>query len=208
MVKRKQSGSNTLEAIFLRLQELVLANSGEDEFEEIFKLLIAKIWDERTGAGLFHSDGSDAEIASRMAMLLRRVNDAWPGVLPVAATCLTPEHLSVCVNALEARSLGDASLESLDGFFEFLVARAVKGAKGQFFTPRHVIEFCIRMLKPQADEKVLDPACGSGGFLWHALGFVRKHAAAGCDHQVARAYAKQNLWGLISTPVLCVSPEP
>ena len=40
--------------------------------------------------------------------------------------------------------------------------------KGQFFTPRHVVEMCVRMLNPTQMEFVLDPACGSGGFLLHA----------------------------------------
>ena len=49
MAKRHGNKIGDFESLFLRLEELVLANSGEDEFEEVFKLLVAKLWDERTG---------------------------------------------------------------------------------------------------------------------------------------------------------------
>ena len=192
MAKRKGSTSGTLESIFLRLEELVLANSGEDEFEEIFKLLIAKIWDERKRTGLFRAGGSDQEVAARISTLLKQVDIEWPGIVPAAAPRLTPEHLHVCVAALESHAVGNDTLEALDGFFEFLVARAAKGAKGQFFTPRHVIELCIRMIEPQPHETVLDPACGSGGFLIHALHFVGRSLASPAS---LTDYARGCLWG-------------
>ena len=49
MAKRHWNREGDLESMFLHLEELVLANSGEDEFEEVFKLLVAKLWDERVG---------------------------------------------------------------------------------------------------------------------------------------------------------------
>ena len=48
----------------------------------------------------------------------------------------------------------------------------MKGNKGQYFTPRHVVKMCIDILKPQDRENVFDPACGSGGFLVGALDYV------------------------------------
>jgi hypothetical protein len=57
----------------------------------------------------------------------------------------------------------------MDGFF--------KGDFGQFFTPREIIDFAVHMLSPKQDELVLDPACGSGGFLLHALDYVRQQAS-------------------------------
>jgi type I restriction enzyme M protein len=51
-----------------------------------------------------------------------------------------------------------------------------KGDFGQYFTPRELIAFAVEMMKPQRDEFILDPACGSGGFLLHALEYVRREA--------------------------------
>jgi type I restriction enzyme M protein len=161
--------SKELGSVFQRLEELLLAGSGEDEFEETFTLLIAKLWDERSGGGRFRARGDGKKTLAAVKELLREAEAAWPGALePGQVPRLRPEHLEVCVEALQPHALLGASLDVLDGFFEALVARASKGAKGQFFTPRHVVELCARVVRPRAGEAVLDPACGSGGFLLHA----------------------------------------
>src|SRR6266540_4347437 len=135
MAKRHANRVGNLESLFLRLEELVLANSGEDEFEEVFKLLIAKIWDERTSeAPRFRVMDTETETKAAVTELLHEANKAWPGVLDVLEPALTPEHLAVCVAALAKHKISDQGLEVLDGFFEFLVAKGAKGAKGQFFT--------------------------------------------------------------------------
>lgn len=82
------------------------------------------------------------------------------------------------VDALLAPAL--SRVDALDAVFEALVSRVSKGQKGQFFTPRHVVDFVIRMLAPRAREVVVDPACGSGAFLAHARAHA-KVAAWGCD---------------------------
>ncbi len=87
----------------------------------------------------------------------------------------------------------DAGFEVMDGFFEFLVSRVRKGAKGQYFTPRHVVEMCIQMLRPGKDETLLDPACGSAGFLIHGLNHVR--ATFHLDEDALQRYCAAKLWG-------------
>jgi type I restriction enzyme M protein len=195
MSKRHSNHVGNLESLFLRLEELVLANSGADEFEEIYKLLIAKLWDERTGKERrFKSHDSEAQTARAIIALMREAQAGWPGTLDAGSVpALTPEHLHVCVEALARHTLSDAGLEVMDSFFEFLVARGAKGAKGQYFTPRHVVEFCVRMLRPGAKETVIDPACGSGGFLIHALNFVRREHRL--TEAAVRKYAGAKLWG-------------
>ncbi len=195
MAKRHSNVVGSLESLFLRLEELVLANSGEDEFEEIYKLLIAKLWAERSGkAARFHAAEDEGETTRAVTALLREAEAGWPGVLePGSVSRLTPEHLNVCVEALAKHTISDAGLSVMDSFFEFLVARAAKGAKGQFFTPRYVIEFCVRMLRPKENETVLDPACGSGGFLIHALNYARREHRL--DDATLSRYASAQIWG-------------
>src|SRR5487761_1197817 len=55
MAKRHTNQVGDLQSMFLHLEELVLANSGENEFEEVFKLLVAKLWDERCATTLFRA---------------------------------------------------------------------------------------------------------------------------------------------------------
>ena len=68
------------------------------------------------------------------------------------------EHLeSINFSATDLDTKGVAFERFLDGFF--------KGDFGQYFTPREIIQFCVAMMPPQADDYVLDTSCGSGGFL-------------------------------------------
>jgi type I restriction enzyme M protein len=195
MAKRHANQIGNLESLFLRLEELVLANSGEDEFEEVFKLLIAKIWDERTSeVPRFRVMDCETETKEAVIKLLHEANRAWPGVLDVLEPALTPEHLSVCVAALAKHKISDQGLEVLDGFFEFLVAKGAKGAKGQFFTPRYVIELCVRMLRPTVNDTILDPACGSGGFLIHVFNYVKAIADLSTPAAIRR-YCEANIFG-------------
>ncbi len=184
-----------LESLFLRLEELVLANSGEDEFEEIFKLLLAKLWDERSGSPTrFRVHSKESETAEAICSLLREAAKAWPGmILDALQPALSPEHLEVCVEALARHTIAGEDLQVMDGFFEFLVSRTAKGAKGQYFTPRHVVELCVRMMRPSSGHTILDPACGSGGFLIHALNYVR--SSEHMSHFEVQAFCENNLWG-------------
>lgn len=195
MAKRHRSQVGNLQSLFLRLEELVLANSGQDEFDEIFKLVIAKLFDEKFNSSSdFRLSDSPADVFQRVTGLLRRAENRWPGILPpLPEPGLTPEHLSVCVGELAQHSIVTGSLESFDEFFEFLVARTAKGNKGQYFTPRHVVEMCVRLVDPGPDDIVGDPACGSGGFLVHALQHVRRKLDN--DAELTARYAAQSIWG-------------
>lgn len=193
MAKRHQNQEGNLESMFLRIEELVLANSGEDEFEEVFKLLIAKLWDEYSEQSKFHVHKSAESTAMAVTELMREAQQAWSGILDEAKPRLTKEHLCVCVDALARHNISNDSLEVIDNFFEFIVAKTAKGAKGQYFTPRYVIELCVRMLCPKSTETIVDPACGSGGFLLHILRYI--HIKEGLDRDSLKLFCKDKLWG-------------
>ena len=195
MAKRHSNEIGNLESIFLRLEELILANSGEDEFEEVFKLVIAKIFDERSHEEKrFAIQESTTETSRVINLLLREANAVWPGILIETQSNLTPEHLAVCVDALTRHTISNDHMDILDAFFEFMVSKDSKGAKGQFFTPRHVIELCVKMMSPKQHEIIMDPACGSGGFLVHTLNHVCKNSRCGYSQHVKK-FCDSNLWG-------------
>ena len=62
-----------------------------------------------------------------------------------------------CITEADRDAVGDA--------FEIFIGPALRGSEGQFFTPRNVVKMIVDIINPDADELVLDPACGSGGFL-------------------------------------------
>ena len=61
--------------------------------------------------------------------------------------------------------------------FETFLGNYFKGDMGQYFTPRELVEFMVTMVTPHHEQKILDPACGSGGFLLHAMDYIRKEAS-------------------------------
>src|SRR5262249_7437364 len=107
---------------------------------------------------------------------------------------LENDALRLCVSALEPVSLAHSDLEVMDAAFEYLVNPEQKGQKGQYFTPRPVVKMAVHMLEPQDGERVIDPACGSGGFLIHSLLSV-KEANGLADAEVYK-YANENLFGV------------
>lgn len=175
MSKRHKSRAGDLQSLFMRLEELVLANSGQDEFQEIFKLTIAKLYDECfSKKPLFKYDGDAQKTFASVSELLRKAESKWPGVLPaLPEPRLTAEHLAICVQELQRHVLTDDGLQVLDEFFEFIVSKTAKGNKGQYFTPRHLVEMCVRIVDPKPGELIADPACGSGGFLMHSFRHMR-----------------------------------
>ncbi len=87
------------------------------------------------------------------------------------------------VKLLERYNLSDTS-EDIKGIaFERFLGRTFRGEIGQFFTPRTIVEFMIRMLDPQESEVVCDPASGSGGFLIRFFEIVRQKVLADADRE-------------------------
>ncbi|MFC1583338.1 class I SAM-dependent DNA methyltransferase [Candidatus Neomarinimicrobiota bacterium] len=186
------------------LEELVLADSGKDEFNEIFKLIFAKIWDEkeaqenRKDKTVEFSKALDPGITyDRINNLFHKACEEWPGIFKEGDDIeLAQRHLQVCVGPIEGVRLLGSNLRIMDDAFEYLLPTEAKKKKGQFFTPRHVVEMCVRMLNPKRNEFVIDPACGSGGFLLHAMDWC--YAATDNTERELRKhkYAAKYLWGI------------
>jgi type I restriction enzyme M protein len=186
------------------LEELVLADSGVDEFNEIFKLIFAKIWDEkealekRKDQVVEFRKSLDPEITyDRINTLFKKASSEWAGIFDENEDIkLRKDHLAVCVGPIEGVRLMGSNLRIMDDAFEYLLPTEAKKKKGQFFTPRHVVEMCVRMLNPKKNEFVMDPACGSGGFLLHAMDWC--YPAKSSDDRFKRKhnYAAKYLWGI------------
>ena len=82
---------------------------------------------------------------------------------------LDPDSLVYVVGELQNYCILDADRDAIGDAFEVFIGPALRGSEGQFFTPRNVIQMMIDILDPEPGESILDPACGSGGFLIVAL---------------------------------------
>ncbi len=203
----------SLKDIILELEDEVLANAGVDIFEEMFKLIFTKLYDEMESADdriMIERDFarmkrrfpelSDKEIIKKLweenqgninnyrklefrsrgdahhtkeviNKLFDRAKRKWPGIFePGEPLRITDEnHLQICVGALQNVKLFNSNLQVIDEAFEYLVNKSAKGEKGQYFTPRNVIDMIVYMMNPQPHEYVIDTAAGSCGFTVHTL---------------------------------------
>lgn len=172
----------SLQKLIKEMEDEVLANAGVDVFEECFKLIFIKLFDELESARNkkrdleFRNYGeSDSQLKEKIKVLFDKAKEKWVGVFNNDEKInLSPSHLSVCVSSLQNVKLFNSNLEVIDDAFEYLVNKSSKGEKGQYFTPRYVIDMCVKMLNPKEHETVIDTASGSCGFPIHACFYVWK----------------------------------
>lgn len=164
--------SSALPDAVARIEHMILSHTGQDVFEEVLKLLFAKLYDEvsNTDRLRFRPLGTAEETSEVVNRLFAEAKSVWPGVLPTEHRLQLPVTTThEAVVELYRLSLTNSSLSILDAVLERLLTRAAKGAMGQYFTPRNVVACCVDVLAPGPEELVLDPACGSGGFLVAAI---------------------------------------
>lgn len=174
--ERNSGRARSLRELIVDLENEVLANAGVDVFEEVFKLIFTKLYDEMTchrGTYVhlkFRNSGTAAQVKNKIQSLFDDAKTKWPGVfLDDERIRLSADHLQVCVGSLEEWKLFNSNLDVIDDAFEYLVSKSSKGEKGQYFTPRWVIDMCVKMLNPQEVESVIDTAAGSAGFTVHSM---------------------------------------
>lgn len=179
LVAYNETQNFNLKTIIEDLEELVLANSGVDSFNEIFKLIYAKLYDEFEAENAWNGELKfksyvSAEVTGKeIHNLFERAKKEWKDIFDgLDYIKLKPEHLDICVPKLEKVKLFGNNLRIIDEAFEYLIPEASKSKKGQYFTPRIIIDTCVKMLNPTNEEYVLDPSCGSAGFLVHNMQYV------------------------------------
>lgn len=193
--KLTQTGKS-LKDLVTEMEDEVLANAGVDVFEEVFKLIFAKLFDEQIGATdkkynlEFRNSGqSDIQLKEKIEKLFKKACSKWEGVFPVDAKInLTPPHLSICVSSLEGVKLFNSNLDVVDEAFEYLMSKSSKGEKGQYFTPRYVIDMCVKMMNPQPHEPIIDTAAGSSGFPVHTIFHVWKNMQLAKNEPVSHLF--------------------
>jgi len=196
-----------LSYIINRLEEMVLAQSGVNVFNEVFKLIYAKLYDEYEAKNIrknyeiyFRQYKEPKRTYEIINELFKKSINKWPDVFnPIEEIELTPDQLQICIPFLETVKFfesGRETLEIIDRAFEHLYAEVSKGQKGQYFTPRNVIKMCVKMLNPKEEEYIIDSACGSGGFLLHTMYWVWNEYLKDTSMDAKREYAGRYLFGI------------
>jgi type I restriction enzyme M protein len=176
-----------LRSVVRQCHHKIFFNLGHDpakSFDELMKIFFLKMYDERVTPKHYEfailPDQPKGEVAGNIRTLFAqavksvRYRDVFttrfskPG--ENISLDLDDETLYFLVQQLQSYSLIEttSTLEGVDikgTVFERMVGSTFRGELGAYFTPRELVEFCVRLVDPGPEGKVLDPACGSGGFL-------------------------------------------
>jgi type I restriction enzyme M protein len=188
--------SDRLLHVFQAIHNHIYANEGlssEQTFAEMMKVLSLKVVDEQQQDShrLFYLKPGELEIGGgdeflmRIRKLEKKTKEEFKGRLVESPPLsLKTETLAFVVSQLQIIDLKNSSRDVKGIAFQKFVSAEHRRGRGQFFTPEQVVDFCVRVLNPRADEIVMDPACGTGGFISQAASYVRqkqpKARATGC----------------------------
>lgn len=156
--------------------------SPPQAFGELCKLIFVKISDEQAKRKLgepyefqIKTHETSKALAGRIRALYDTQKKRDPNVFTETIK-ITDGQIRAIVTHLQEINLSATDLDVKGLAFEQFMDGFFKGDFGQYFTPRDVIRFAVDLVQPTNDDRVLDPACGSGGFLLYAMDAVRVEA--------------------------------
>jgi type I restriction enzyme M protein len=176
--------THNLKATFKAIRNHLAANTvgaTRDEVlaQQLINLIFCKIYDERFTepndivtfrAGV---DEEAKDIKERVLDLFDKVKRKYKEVLDDSDTItLDANSVAYVVGELQNYCLIEAERDIIADAFETFIGHALKGGQGQFFTPRNVVKMMVDVLDPNDEDLIIDPACGSGGFLIESLRHV------------------------------------
>lgn len=176
--------ATNLKSTFRAIRNYLAANAVGITRDEVFaqqliNLIFCKIYDERFTkkdqvvtfrAGV---DEPAKTVKARIEALFKKVKSQYDDVVDLTdEIALDDRSIAYVVGELQLYSLQQSSRDAVGDAFEVFIGPSLKGGQGQFFTPRNVVTMVIDMINPAPGERLIDPACGSGGFLVEGLRHV------------------------------------
>lgn len=180
----KPATSDALLFAFRRCHNYIAGNQGLQKpaaFWELLKLIFCKIHDERhnddiqfyTGANERHGVNGPLKVQKRIDALFTKVKEDYPTIFRQSEILeLKPVVLAYLVTQLQMYSLLESDVDVKGRAYEEIVGSNLRGDRGEFFTPRNICQMAVAMLSPSENQLILDPACGTGGFLITAMNHV------------------------------------
>ncbi len=152
---------------------------------QMINVLFCKVFDEMDKGPEEYVDfrwgyGEDPELAhQRILDLFAAVKDRYGEIFSAAdAIEIDPVNLAYMVGELQNYAITEATRDAIGDAFEVFIGPMLRGEEGQFFTPRNVVQMMVDVLDPKPKERIIDPACGSGGFLIVALEHIWRSVEA------------------------------
>ncbi len=210
--------ASNLSAVFDECHNYIYANEGllkDKIFHEMVKLLVMKLYDERNAAtaqadlqfGITSLEYKSvlanvpSTFETRLVKLFDVVRTRYPSFFPNESLRLKPLTLAYVVRQLQYISLTETPGDIKGEAFQSFVYRHQRGDRGEFFTPHPIVRLAVEMIAPQPHERVIDPACGSGGFLIETISYVCRYNP-GLDRS---AYVQEFIRGIEFNPDVALS---
>jgi len=181
---------NELQRVVGKCHDIIRNEEGFDPtiaFDEISKLLFAKMQDEREVEQGFKDndkrtpksdyefridrDELPEEVGTKVKELFERGKNKYPEIFEGATEDIKYIKLRFTtifhiVEELQSYTLQETTIDIKGATYELFIKGTFTGkGLGQFFTPREIVEFMVDMVEPKRRHLIIDPACGSGGFL-------------------------------------------
>lgn len=203
--------------VFEDIHNNIYANEGyssEQAFSEILKILFIKVYDEKHHSEpCLYIEPDEYEkslegkapkaFLERVANLHRKTLLYFSDVSQKEEKInLKPPSLAYAVSTLQHINLSDSPGDITGLAFQKFVYSKQRSHRGQFFTPEPIVKLCVEMLNPKLDETILDPTCGTGGFLSEALRYVKKKYLNESSDADINKYVSNNLFGIEINPMI------
>lgn len=192
----RKPANDSLIRTFKRCHDYLYGNEGrkKDAFWELLNLIFCKIYDEKrrylcaernetyrrqfwVGVKESNTPEGQAAVAKRIKAIFEQLktdaifSEVFAGNEQIS---LSDKGIAYVASEIAKYSFLDATVDVKGTAYETIVSNTLKQEAGQFFTPRNVIKCMVEILNPTVNSRVLDPACGSGGFIVMVLDHVRR----------------------------------
>ncbi len=197
----------------------VIYRSGidsEDIALDMVRIILSKIEDESSAKEEcdfhitpeeFSNEQARDAACTRVRRLFYAVRDRYPDVFtPTEEITASNAQLAVVISQLQQYSFMDSPHDVIGTAYEIYVASHLKGERGQYFTNRLVVNMMVKMAAPSEKDIILDPACGSGGFILAAMNYIfdriDKSARSANAKEVLKRNVVHQLFGVDISPKL------
>lgn len=230
IARMRKADPELLRVTFRRCHNFIHGNEGMSKdvaFRQFLYLIFAKMHDERNrngheprfwaGATEQFEDEGRVAIRNRIEPLFEEVKEQYKGIFQGNEQIeLSDRALAFMVSELAKYDFNRTDIDAKGAAYQEIVGDNLRGDRGQYFTPRGAIKLMVDMLDPQPHERVLDPACGTGGFLISTVNHLLKQRQKelGIDpadestteflslKQEIKEYVETNLFGADFDPAL------
>lgn len=205
----KEPNTSELKKVFTRLLNVVVSQDSrstrrDDQLNNLCNIILAKLEGDKLAkfdplaSAPFQLWDTEKETADKIRSLFQGMKIAHSDIFLTDSDNdinFDDHTISLAAFELSKFKLRDASLNAVSQAFQVFRTASLKSAEGQYYTPYPVIRSVVKLMEIQPSDKVIDPACGTGGFLLESYRQLRESFTS-MDDGDAKGWAQRHLYGV------------